>query len=342
MEAPFGIVLVILAGMLTGTFMWPMKVIRTLAFEHFWFIGMFCGLFILPWIIVIVFVPNPVKVIHDVGFKPLLMANILAMGWGVANVLYGICIMRLGAALAGGILTCLGVASGVMVPLLFKGSGIFGQAPGLDSPQGIVILSAILFILIGVALISISGFKREKIQSGKPTQPNKSYLGSLILAGIAGILSSCISLSFVYCQEPLLKSVASQQVSEFVANVSFWAFGLFGGVFVNLAYPLWLMLKHKNIGILLRLNKETLLSAIIGIQLLCGAVMLGKGMLLQGVLGASVGFGIQQCSQITGNQIVGFVSGEWKGLLRKLGHLMLLGLAFFLLAIILLAWTNSY
>jgi hypothetical protein len=31
-------------------------------------------------------------------------------------------------------------------------------------------------------------------------------------------------------------------------------------------------------------------------------------------LGASVGFGIQQATQILGGQAVGFLSGEWRGI----------------------------
>lgn len=36
-------------------------------------------------------------------------------------------------------------------------------------------------------------------------------------------------------------------------------------------------------------------------------------MILLGSLGASVGFGIQQAANILGNQTVGFIGGEWRG-----------------------------
>jgi len=42
-----------------------------------------------------------------------------------------------------------------------------------------------------------------------------------------------------------------------------------------------------------------------------------KGMLLLGTLGASVGFGIQQATQIIGGQGVGFISGEWRGVMGR-------------------------
>ncbi len=41
---------------------------------------------------------------------------------------------------------------------------------------------------------------------------------------------------------------------------------------------------------------------------------MGKGMLLLGAApGASVGWGIQQAMQMAGTQMLGFASGEWRG-----------------------------
>ena len=40
----------------------------------------------------------------------------------------------------------------------------------------------------------------------------------------------------------------------------------------------------------------------------------GKGMILLGAFGASVGFGIQQAMQMTDAQAVGFIGGEWRGI----------------------------
>ncbi len=51
-----------------------------------------------------------------------------------------------------------------------------------------------------------------------------------------------------------------------------------------------------------------------GLRFIISIVLLGRGMVFPGVLGASVGFGIQQSLQITGNQLVGFIGGEWKGI----------------------------
>lgn len=39
MESLTGIIISVVAGLLTGTFMWPMKIIKKLQFEHYWFPG---------------------------------------------------------------------------------------------------------------------------------------------------------------------------------------------------------------------------------------------------------------------------------------------------------------
>ena len=66
-------------------------------------------------------------------------------------------------------------------------------------------------------------------------------------------------------------------------------------------------------GVLGRNLKEVGLAAVIGVNFSIGVAMMGQGMLLLGTLGASVGFGIQQSTQMLGNQGVGFISGEWRG-----------------------------
>lgn len=109
-----------------------------------------------------------------------------------------------------------------------------------------------------------------------------------------------------------------------VANIAVWAGGLLGGVLVNLVYPFVLMIKNKNINVLLRPNFEFILAIIIGVQLITGDVMLGCGMILLGLPGASVGFGF----------------GEWGNVLGQPRRLMYLGIFVVLVAIVILAYSN--
>jgi hypothetical protein len=68
---------------------------------------------------------------------------------------------------------------------------------------------------------------------------------------------------------------------------------------------------------------------------------MGKGMLLLGALGASVGWGIQQAMQMTGGQLLGFASGEWHGVHGTPRRRMYLAIWLLIAAGVILAYGNT-
>ena len=340
----FGIILVALAGIGTGTAMWPMKRMKRLQFEHYWFIAMLLGLFILPWVIVFFRIPNPFVAYAQVGWAPLLKANFFALLWGVANVLYGLCVVRIGAALTGAIMS-LGIVAGAILPMVMKGSGLFANAPDLMSPGGLVLMVGLAVIMSGVAISSFAGFGREKALAGStsvsPAQGRQGNFNTgLVMAVVAGITSAGSALCFVYGQAPIKEAMMAQGADTMSADVAVWAAALMSGAMVNIIFPAWIMTKKKNWGELLKNPGETLLATIIGIQLITAFMLLGRGMLLLGVFGASVGFAIQQILQIMGNQAVGFFSGEWKNVYGKPRRLMYTALVVLAVAVLIIAFSN--
>ena len=340
----FGIILVVIAGLCMGTGMWPMKRMKRLQFEHYWFIAMLLGLFIIPWTTVILRVPNPFAAYSQVGWPTLLKANMFALLWGVANVLCGLCVVRIGAALTGAILAGLGIIVGSTLPMVMKGTGLFANAPDLMSHGGLVLIAGLAVILIGVLISSIAGFGRAKALSGLTVLPSQGMQGSfatgLVMVVIAGITSAGSGLCFVYGQAPIKEAMAAQGVDTMTADISVWAAALMSGALVNILYPAYIMTKKKNWGELIKTPGETLLAFIMGIQMIIAFTLMGRGMLLLGVFGASVGFAIMQTLQIMGNQAVGFLSGEWKNVYGKPRRLMYISLVVLTVAVIIVALGN--
>ena len=58
LEALLGSVAVISAGLVSGSGAWPMKLLKHYRFEHWWFVGMFTGLILVPWLVAFLFRPN--------------------------------------------------------------------------------------------------------------------------------------------------------------------------------------------------------------------------------------------------------------------------------------------
>lgn len=407
MEMALGVAVVALGGLVMGSGAWPFKLMRTFQFEHWWFVGMLVGLVIMPWTITLLGCPGALEGLGNVPLGAILKANVFAFGWGIANVLCGLCFVRIGVALTGAILAGLGVSIGAIVPLVFKGSGLFKGAPDIDSTAGITVLAAVAVMLGGVVTAAFAGFGRDR-ELKKAERPSGGFLGGLIMTVIAGVLSTGTAFTFIYSQHPIVSNLsivaadstvaiavdgrkdlsgsfrvgaggmvalsdsvsvpigglraskAADRIAERIglandpeapavkvdtgsipANFGVWAVGLMAGAFVNLAYAAYLLTKKRTWGVFVGQGKELALAVIIGINFSVAVALMGKGMLLLGALGGSVGWGIQQAMQMTGSQGLGFLSGEWRGVRGRPRNLMFLAIAILMVAAAIMAAGNS-
>ena len=337
----WGALTVVIAGLIQGSGVWPMKLMKKYKFEHWWFIAMLVGLILAPWIITIAFCPDAWQAYHEINTATLLKANAFALAWGVANILCGLCFVRIGVALTGGILTGLGVSVGVTLPMIIKGSGLFSEAPNLGSPAGRFVLVGVGIMLVGVVLAALAGFGRDAALKSTNQPRTGSFLGGLIMVIIAGALSAGISFAFVYSQGPIVSAMKAHGASDIPANFAVWAVGLLGGALINVTYPAYLLTKNKSWHVFAESWQEGALSVGIGCNFILGVALMGKGMLLLGALGASIGFGVQQAMQMLGSQTVGFASGEWRGVTGKPRNQMYFAIALLIAAAIVMAYSNT-
>jgi hypothetical protein len=351
-----GALIVVLAGLIQGSGAWPMKLMKKFKFEHWWFVSMLIGLVLAPWAITLAWCPHAFGAYRSIDPATLIKANVFALSWGVANILCGLCFVRIGIALTGGILTGLGVSVGVTLPMIVKGSGLFSAAPNLTSAAGRAVLVGVGIMLVGVLCAALAGFGRDRALSRQPEQdsgkqdsegqpndqrPSGSFLGGLIMVVVAGALSAGISFAFVYSQGPIVSAMKAQGAGEIPANFAVWAVGLLGGALINVTYPAYLMTRNSSWNVLLESWKELALAVIMGFNFILGVAIMGKGMLLLGPLGASVGFGVQQATQMLGSQSVGFASGEWRGIVGKPRRQMYLAIAILIAAALVMAYGNT-
>lgn len=211
-----GVLVVGVAGLIMGSGAWPFKLMRKFQFEHWWFIAMLMGLIIIPWSIMLLGCPNAIEGLRAVPASELVKANVFALGWGIANVLCGLCFVRIGMALTGAILTGLGVSVGAIVPMVFKGSGLFKGAAGVSSPAGLAVLGGVGIMLIGVVLASCAGFGRDR-ELKKQQATSGGFMGGLIMTVAAGILSAGMSFAFVYSQDPIVANVSMVQPNSTIS-----------------------------------------------------------------------------------------------------------------------------
>jgi L-rhamnose-H+ transport protein len=313
-----GIAITVLAGLIMGTSPWPLKLMRRFQYEHFAFVSMLVALVILPWAITLAFCPQPLAALGKVDGGVLLKANGFAFCWGIAQILAMLCFVRIGVSLTYGILCSIGAAVGVIVPMIVKASGVFQQAPDLLSTPGLIIMLGTLIMLAGVVLASLAGAGREECQKSAATPSQGSHHADGFAAGVvmvvlAGVLSVGWGFAFTYSQDSIIHAMTSHGAADFPAGIAVWAVALLGAAIPNVLYPAMLMTRNKSWGVLAAHPGEAGLSIIYGVLFFVPSALLGQGMLLLGPLGASVGWGLVQGTLILGGQILGFLSGEWRG-----------------------------
>jgi L-rhamnose-H+ transport protein len=344
------ILLITIAGLVIGGGGWPMKLMRTMKYEQFGFITCLIALIIIPWAATLIGCPDAFGAYREVWRHDpsiIIKSNIFSFAWGIANVLCWLCFVRIGFALTNCILPVLGVSIGTTLPMIFKGTGIFGKSPDIASPAGMAVMAAVGVIIAGVIFASLAGFGRERAHKESGTTPggglehHHGFASGLMMAIAAGVLSAGLAFSFVYSQGPIVAAMKSRGAGDFAANYSVWAVGIFSGALLNVIYPAYLMTMHRTWGVLMKAPRDLVLCVIMGAHAPLALPLMGLGMLKLGPLGASVGFGIQQATQMIGGQLVGFISGEWHGVKGTPRRQMYTAIACLLIAIVILSYGNA-
>src|SRR5712671_301747 len=149
-----GFLVVLLAGLLQGTFILPMTLVRKWEWEHTWATFSLLGMIVFNWIITLVLVPNILAVYAASPGRDLAVLTLFGLGWGVGAVLFGLGMDRLGMALGYPIIMGLIASLGALIPLLV----FFPQT--LLTLKGLVLLAGTALVIFGIVLCSVGGSRR--------------------------------------------------------------------------------------------------------------------------------------------------------------------------------------
>ena len=339
-DTVLGLLVAAFAGFCIGSSGWSFKAIRRLPFEVWMLVCFATMLVVVPWSTVLLYYPRPFDALAGVGAWTLLKANLFAFAWGFGNVLCVVGFIRVGVALTNGVMGGVGLAVGVTIPMVFKGTGVFSHAKDVGSPAGLIILAGVAVMLAGVALAALAGNAREMERSTR-TFRQGGFRRSLALLVVAGVLSAGLTFTFAYSQGPIAAAMERQRPGQMPATLAVWAAGTLAGAAVNCAYALALIAKNRSWPAFVPAWRELVIPLLGGCQCCLGIVLMAKGSLMLGVMGASVGWGVFEGVQIMGGQLVGFATGEWRGATSGPRRKMIAALAVILAAAVVMAYGNS-
>jgi hypothetical protein len=408
MTTLLGFLAVAASGLFIGAGVWPYKLVRRYRFEHWSLLSAVVGGIVIPWTVIFLGCPNSLQSLANVPVADLVRSNLFSLAWGASCVLSTICYVRIGIGLTIALLVGLGIPVGSLTTLVFKGSGLFHNAPALGSPAGLTILASVVLMLIGAALVALAGFGRDR-QLPTHHESAGGFAGGLVMMVVAGLLVGCMNFAFVYSQESVLGNLSSISPGDSISVVvseqgkerfrgeyavspdrsidiqglgrisldgpSAWqaarqiekrweavntvnvrvlvttgslaaAFGasvipLFSGVLLVCGYSVYLLFRNRTWGIFLESGGDMVLSFILGINGALSYILWGKGTLMLGAVGASIGWGISQATKVVGSQGLAYFSGEWRGVKGAPRYQMWLAVTILIVASIIMAYGKT-
>src|ERR1019366_1195393 len=280
----WGLALVVLGGMLNGSFAAPMKKLAVWRWENIWLMYSFAGLLILPWAVALATVPHLGGVFQQ--SSPAVMAKVALFGfaWGIGGLLFGQGLERLGMAL--GFALILGITSsfGALLPMSILHRDELWKRPGLALIAGTVVMT------VGLVLLAVAGKRRERDQAAASERSNFGV--GLVICILSGIFSAMLNFAFVFGEE-MRQLTLHAGASTAMSGNAIWALGVSFGCLPNAAYCIYLLNKNNTWSVYREKTGGVgyaLGAALMGVLWFSGIMIYGVGADVLGTLGGIVGW----------------------------------------------------
>ena len=329
-----GMAVIFVSGVLNGSFPAPMKYSRRWRWENTWLVFATVALLLLPWLMASGFVPGLAELYRGAPPRMLLLPLVFGFFWGIAQVTFGLGISAVGMALAIAVVSGLSCLGGSLVPLL-----VLNRA-ALLQPRGLLLLASMPVLIAGLSFSGAAGKRREKEQAkaaNSTQERGRSFLVGLGICIFTGIFGANLNLGFVFGGDLLRRAIA-MGANPITATYAVWALVLGAGFIPNLLYCLYLLIHHRTGPLFHQTGwpRESLLGVAMALLWLGGMVGYGIGATLAGKYGTSVGFVLLAASIILASNLLGILTGEWKGTSIKTKKLLAAGIALIVGSVIIL------
>ena len=159
---------------------------------------------------------------------------------------------------------------------------------------------------------------------------------------MAGVLSCLFNIGYAYSAR-LAEQAMVLGTPKMFASTAVWLPFLTIGCIVNAGYSLYLMGKRKTAGGFVGqdFGRNLGLGCLMGLLWIGGVYLYSVGATLLGNWGLVVGWVLFMSSLILTGNLWGIFKGEWKGAPKAARSLLDRGLAVLMIAIVIVAYSNS-
>lgn len=327
-----GILLLILAAAMNGSFTLPMKFTRKWQWENTWLAWTIFALIVFPIGLTLLTLPSLSDIYAKSGIQPAAIAAGCGFGWGVSQVFFGLAVDAVGIALGFSVILGISTVVGALIPL-------FTEAKySAFSIEGMAVLGGVALVVIGVLICAKAGRAREAAL-GQGPKPGTSVGKGLFFCLLSGLGSALVGLGLNYGQ-PAAAAAQSLGASASWKNMAAFMPLMVAGAIPNAIYCIYLMKKN---GTTSRLGlggtgSYWFLAAIMAVCWFGSTLMYGISADWLGIVVAWPAF---MSMIVIVAMILGVLTGEWKGSGTKPLRTMYWGLATLVVAIVVLSRFKS-
>lgn len=329
-----GLGLTLVAGLMAGNCMLPSKFVKKWQWENMWLVFTLVSLVAVPWTLGLLTVRDPAALYAAIPARDYALPLLFGFGWGIAQVLFGLSIARLGLALGCAVIVGLSSVLGTMVPILFQRREV------LATGKGALVLCGVAVMTAGIAVAGRAGRLRELgSQSAAQGVAAGGYVAALLLAVLCGVMAPMINFSLAFGQEIAAEAVR-RGTAEANSAYAVWPVALLGGLVPNVAYSIYLLNQNRTWSRFRPWFPDAWFPVLMGLLWMGAIAVYGTAAVYLGALGTSVGWGLLQIFNIMTASGAGVLTGEWKGASGEARRLLGLGLGLLAAATVLMALGN--
>ena len=335
-----GLILVIVAAALQGSFAVPMAYARSWKWENSWMVFSVFGMIVLNLLFALLSVPGLFGVFGAATAGDLFMPLVFGVIWGIGAIGFGLGVTSAGLALGYPILLGTVLSMGAFIPMVAL------HPEEILTRKGTLVLFGLAVTLLGIFTSGYAGIRKEREQgqgAGEITKIGRfSVRVGILICFIAGLCSSAINIGFSLSRSLVDIALAHGASENWAGNV-IWVVLFTSGGILNIFYCAYLMGVNKTAG---RYRaggslKNFVLLLFMSLMWIGSFILYGVGATMMGGWGTVIGWAVYMVLSIAVANVWGIVQGEWKGVSRVTKMVMVRALVILFVAILIFAYSGT-
>lgn len=321
----------------------PINKVKNWSWESFWLTqGIFAWL-VFPLLGALLGIPAGGSLLSLWSSGGALSAMFFGLLWGVGGLTFGLSMRYLGVALGQSIALGTCAAFGTLFPALLKGTDMLHG-------EGLILLIGVCITLAGISIIGYAGSLRSKNMSDEEKRKavkDFALTKGLLVALLAGVMSACFALG-LEAGVPIKEAALAGGVKSLYAGLPVIFLVTLGGFFTNAAYCIQQNIKNKTGKEYFSVKGSLLVNNILFCALAGGlwysqffGLEMGKSFLTESPALLAFSWSILMSLNVIFSNVWGIILKEWKGVGKKTGSVLVLGLLVLIISIVVVAMSQN-